>query len=106
MSRRWKIAVAAVVTGLPALLWIAWLASGREVFSKSGKPMEVAVRDELFGDTIVQTRFVRGPLLGYYVGLDLAVAATVAALVAGWTFWRITRRRGRRAAQVDRGSRT
>ena len=42
-----------LLVGLPGLIWIAWLVSGREVFTKGGKAMQVAVRDELFGDVSV-----------------------------------------------------
>ena len=106
MTKRRKSVVVGLLIGLPGLMWIAWLASGREVFTKAGKAAQVAVRDELFGDTVVQTRFVPGPILGHYVGLDLAIAATVAALVVGAILWWLGRRRERQqrgAAQVNRG---
>jgi hypothetical protein len=95
MIRPWKYGVTGGLVGLPALTWIAWLASGREVFTKAGKAREVAVRDELFGDLVTQTRFVPGPIFGHYIGLDLAIAVSLAALAVGTVLW-WRARRGRR----------
>ena len=92
MARR---AWAVVLIGVPSLLAACWLASGRGIFTKSGKAVDVQVRDELFGTTFVQKQFVSGPIFGYYIGLDLVVAAAVVCLIA-WAIsvW-IARRRHR-----------
>ncbi len=80
---------------LPAVVTICWLASGHEVFTKSGKYLNVPVRNELFGDTDIQVQFVPGPLLGYYIGLDLVIVTLLVALFAGLVAWLILRRRRR-----------
>jgi hypothetical protein len=102
-GRRPKYTRWLVVIGLPLLAWAAWLASGREVFTKGGKAVQVAVRNELFGDTDLQTQWARGPLFGWYVGLDVAVLVTLAALVAAGVLWWRMRRQRRRAAPAHGG---
>ena len=72
----------AALIGLPLVVMVLWLASGREIFTKSGKAVDVQVRDELFGTTFVQRQFVPGPILGHYIGLDLVVLAVILCLAA------------------------
>ncbi len=94
---------AAVLIGLPLVLAACWLASGREIFTKSGKAVDVQVRDDLFGTTFVRTQFVPGPIFGYYIGLDLVVAVAIVCLVAwGMTAWVRSWRR-RRASRGGPG---
>jgi hypothetical protein len=94
MSNRGKQVGRASLVGLPVLVVaLLWLASGRGVFTASGKAVPVAVRDTLFGDTTVETRFVSGPVFGYYIGLDAVVVLAVLTLVSGLIWWWIARRR-------------
>ena len=93
----------AALVGMPLLTAILWLTSGREVFTKSGKPAQLAVVDPLFGDTSTQTQFVRGPIFGFYVGLDGIMMVTLACVAAGAIWWWLTRRR-RRATQLVGGT--
>jgi hypothetical protein len=92
MARRVWIAV---LIGLPLAAMGLWLAGGREVLTKSGKAVDVQVPDELFGTTFVQKQFVPGPILGYYIGLDL-VFMTVVLCLAAWTIsrWVVRSRKG------------
>jgi hypothetical protein len=94
----------AALVGMPVLTALLWLASGREVFTKSGKAAQVAVMDPLFGDTTTQTQFVRGPIFGFYVGLDGIMMVTLACVAAGAIWWWAARRR-RRATQLIGGTR-
>ncbi len=103
MRIRGKLGGIVALAGLPVLVGVLWMASGREVFSKSGKAAQVELRDPLFGDSTVQTRFVPGPVLGYYIGLDLVVVVTLAAMSVGAIWWWIARRR-RRAARLAEGA--
>jgi hypothetical protein len=60
---------------LPVVTCVLWLSSGREMLTKSSRAIEFELQDAMFGDTINETHFVPGPILGYYIGLD-AVAVT------------------------------
>jgi hypothetical protein len=105
MSIIWRSVLSSLAIVAAIAVWVAWLASGRETFTKSGKALEVGVRNELFGDVDLQVQLQRGPIFGYYIGLDLAVAVTVAALIILGIVWLSSRRaRRRRAAPVERGS--
>jgi hypothetical protein len=92
-----KLIGVVVLLGLPVLVAVLWLSSGRETLTKSHKIVAVTLSDEIFGGTDVQQRFIRGPLLGYYVGLDLVGTVTAAAIVTG-LIWRWAARRKRRTA--------
>ncbi len=107
MSRARKSLFIGVLIAVPAAAWVACLASGREVFTKAGKAAEITTRD-IFGDAQVEIQFQRGPILGYFIGLDLAVAVTVVALMVGGLAWWVHCRHARRqrAAQVNRGPNT
>ena len=95
MTTRSK-SVISILVAVPLLSAALWLASGREVFTKSGRALEVHVADDLFGGTNTETRFEPGPVLGYYIGLDLVGAATGLAAVAAIVWWRLAIRRRRR----------
>lgn len=70
-----------------------WCASERETLTKSIKYEEVEVPNDLFGDTDVELHPVRGPILGYYVGLDALIGSILACgAAAGVSFWRRRRR--------------
>jgi len=85
-NRRWLtsfwvllILVSAVPTGL-------WLGSGCEVLTKSSKAVEIEVISELFGDTIHEIQLARGPIFGYFVGLDVvALVSSLFLAVVGMT---------------------
>jgi hypothetical protein len=96
MFLRLKHARIMVLIAVPLIITALWLVSGREVFTKSAKSMSVVVHDELFGDQRTEIRLVPGPLLGYYVGLDLVVVSSVAAAAVGTAFWLLDRRRAQR----------
>jgi hypothetical protein len=102
MGLRGKLVCRLALLGLPLLTALLWIASGREVFSKSGKAAQVAVRDALFGDTTVQTQFVPGPIFGWYIGLDLVAVVALVCLAAGSAWWWLARRR--RALEPSGGS--
>ncbi len=91
------IALVVVPLGVAGL----WYASERETFTKSIKYEEVEVPNDLFGDTDPEWHPVRGPILGYYVGLDVVSGSiVVCGAAAGVSFWR----RRRRAAALRRKS--
>ena len=74
-----------------------WLGSGREVLTKQRRPVEVVVEDSVFGDASTEIQWKSGPILGYYVGLDLVFSAAAVSLVgAGLIGWR-SRQGARRA---------
>ena len=73
--------------GISLAVWGLWLYSGREVWTKSRKAVEVEVADELFGGTVTRTRMIEGPIGGYYVGLDVTLAITAGVLAAGGICW-------------------
>ena len=95
MRARSKLAGVAVLVGVPLLVAILWLVSGRGLFTHSRQAVEVTVRDELFGDTRTEQRFVPGPVFGYYVGADVLLLSIVAAAAGGTAWWLISRRRAR-----------
>ncbi len=82
---------------LPVALAILWLASGREVFTKSARMQTVAVPNALFGGTDIQQQSIPGPVGGYYIGLDFVAIAVLIALAASLALWWATRRRLRAA---------
>ena len=104
MLTRGKLLGVLLLIGLPVLAGILWLASGREALTKSDRIVAVTVTDELFGGTNVEQQLVRGPLFGYYIGLDLVGAVTVVAIVCALIWWWVTRRRRRFMAKVEDGS--
>lgn len=95
MYARRRLAGLIILIGVPVLLAVLWLASGRETFTKSGKATEVVVRDPLFGDTLTETRFMPGPILGYYIGLDLLLLSVLFAAIVAAVWWWLARRRRR-----------
>ncbi len=98
-----KIVKQTLLVGAPLLVSVLWLASGREVFTKSRRLVEIEVRDDLFGDMITETQMVRGPVLGYFVGLDLvAVTASVSLTVGGIMLWSGRRKRTRTKLKGER----
>lgn len=82
-----------VLICIPVLAGILWIVSGREILTKTGKPVEV-IKTDVFGDPIPFTQFEPGPVFGHYVGLD-AVAGTAALSILAVTvlWWRQRRRR-------------
>ena len=91
MPRRHTKALRTALILLPVVTGGLWLISGRETLTKPSRAVEVQLEDALFGDIIPETRFVSGPIFGYYVGLD-AVVVTFALMmtlltVAGLLRW-------------------
>jgi len=93
MWARLQLGAVLVLIGLPVLAAVLWLSSGREIATKSGRPVTVQVKDELFGGFNEETHLVPGPIFGYYVGLDVVGAVTAAALGGGVVLWWVSRRR-------------
>ncbi len=91
------------LAGLPLIAGGLWLASGRETLTKPSRSVTVQVQDELFGGVNTEVRSVRGPILGYYIGLDLVGIVLLAALATAMTLWWISRRRRRPAGGVEGG---
>ena len=100
MLTRSKLGGVVVLIGLPLIAAALWISSGRETLTKSGKMIAVTVTDELFGGANVEQRLVRGPLLGYYVGLDVVGAAAAAAVAGGLVWWLVARLRRRPVQQA------
>jgi ABC-type spermidine/putrescine transport system permease subunit II len=92
MTTRLKRWILSLIIALPVAVIITWLASGREVFTKHTKWVQVSARDPLFGDIITQSREVHGPIAGYYVGLDLVVLSVLIAVIAAIVLWWVNRR--------------
>jgi hypothetical protein len=89
-----------LLIALPVLTAALWLASGRETLTKSARTVPVQVKKPLFGDTFTREETVPGPILGYYVGLDLVIVLAAACVVIGgvawWAFHRHVRLRTQR----------
>jgi hypothetical protein len=103
MWTRLQLGAALVLVGLPVFAAVLWLSSGREIVTKSGRPVTVQVKDELFGGSNEETHLVPGPIFGYYIGLDLVGAVTAAALGGGAVLWWVSRRRHRHGRPVEGG---
>ncbi len=84
-----------LIMALPLLVGVAWLVSGHEIFTKSGKYESVAMKDPLFGDSIVQKQWVPGPLAGCYIGLDLVAVSVAIAIIGLLLLWWLNRRYSR-----------
>ncbi len=97
-------AVKPVLILLPLLAAILWLVSGAEVLTKTQKSQTVEVTDDLFGDTITRQELVDGPILGYYIGLDVVGGTTGASVVALLAIHWFTRKQ--RAASAGKESPT
>ncbi len=95
MKRRYGFWLRAVLLGLPLGAAVLWLASGRQVLTKPTRVVDVQVKDPLFGDTIDEKRFVRGPVFGWYVGLDSVIGVSAGSLVVAGGAWVLGRRLGR-----------
>lgn len=93
MTTKGSFMLGGILAGVPVLTAALWLASGREVLTKAERAVTVSVPDRLFGDTNDAVRFVRGPVFGYYVGLDLVIATLVVWLAIVGTCWLLGRRR-------------
>lgn len=99
MRARSKLAGVAILIGVPLLVAILWIVSGHGMFTQARRIVGIPVRDELFGGTSTELRFVPGPVFGYYVGVDFLLLTIVAAAAGGTAWWLISRRRGRRARE-------
>jgi hypothetical protein len=80
----------------PAIATVLWLRSGREHLTKSMKSVEIRRHDDLFGGDEIVHEFKRGPIAGYFVGLDAVAVATVASVVLVGVSWITTRRPAQR----------
>lgn len=86
---------------LPVLVVALWVVSGRETLTKPFKFVQIQQRDELFGDVTPVNQEVRGPILGYFIGLDAVVLTTAFTGVAsGVVLWLTGRRKT--ASHVER----
>ncbi len=100
MKGSYRLWFRAVLLGVPLLAAVLWLASGREVLTKSARVVDIEVKDDLFGDTVVEKRFVRGPVFGWYVGLDSVIVLSAGALAISGGAWLVGRWRDRRKEAV------
>lgn len=98
--RRCVSLVWAALVILPLITCALWLSSGRETLTKSFRTVEVAVNDELFGDSTDETLLIHGPIVGYFIGLDAVIVTSAVSFsllsIAGW------RRRRRRKEAIGR----
>lgn len=86
---------------LPLVTAGLWLLSGRETLTKPMKYVQVEQKDELFGDVTPVNQEVRGPIFGYFIGVDAVVlTAAFAGVAAGVVLWLTGRRRA--ASQAER----
>lgn len=83
----------ALICILPPLAALGlWAGSGRENLTKSTKNVQVEAVDDVFGDRITRTEARRGPVFGYFVGLDAVAGAAAVGLMAGGVWiWRLRR---------------
>lgn len=89
------ILLAGVVCGM-------WLGSGREILTKSSRAVEIEVYDDVFGDSLPRTELVRGPIWGYYIGLDAVAATASLFLLFVITIVVIRRTRGPRHERYEK----
>lgn len=80
---------------MPLLFAALWFFSGRERLTKREKIVELDVLDDTFGDRITRVESRRGPVLGYFIGLDAVVIAAAAGIAIGGVGWWIHRRHAR-----------
>ena len=84
---------------LPIVIGGLWLGSGRETLTKPFRSVEVEVQDDLFGGTNEEYHPIRGPVLGYFIGLDaVIVTSIVSAGLLAFTGWSMHRQRNRLTA--------
>lgn len=93
MNGKWIILWRLILICIPMLAMVLWLASGREVLTKTGKYVEVEIVDEVFRDKTTEYQLVRGPILGCYIGLDLVLGSTAGSLAVGGVSWFVRHRR-------------
>lgn len=102
--RRYRGVILCVLALAPILATVLCAASGYERVTKPSKAVRVRERDELFGDMIESERMVRGPILGYYIGLDaVGVSAAGAVVLAALLLW-ATRARYRPVSDAPKRS--
>src|SRR5437764_222747 len=98
MNKRHRLAgiTRFVLLALPVVAVALWIGSGRETFTKHAKVVQVEARDDVFGDAVTEARIVRGPILGYFVGLDIVIVSAAASLVIGMSAGILRRRAQKR----------
>ena len=96
-----RLAYWAILVSVPALVGFLWLASGRERLTKHFRTVSVAETNDLFGDTAIVQKFIPGPILGYYVGLDLVVIVVLVSLAIASTVSLVKLLARRRAAREE-----
>ena len=93
MSRRTKLLLPLLA---PMLALVLWLCSGRENLTKSERPVTVTKENPGFDDGSTYTEMKPGPILGYYVGLDIVAIAGLVAAVAVAGIWLLSWRASNR----------
>jgi hypothetical protein len=96
MKTAGRLVFRGILLGVPLLAAVLWLVSGRQIFTQAERAVTIQVPDKLFGGMNTETHFVRGPIFGYYVGLDAVVVTTFVCVVIGGVSWLLRRRRERR----------
>jgi hypothetical protein len=89
-ARGWAMLLSGAAIGIALGLW---LLSGRQGLTKRELSVTVEVRDELVGDIVTREEFQRGPIFGYYVGLDAVGLTAAAGVLASGLTWALTRER-------------
>ncbi len=93
---RMNIVIRTVLICIPLLAGLLWIVSGREILTKTGKPVEV-IEIDAFGDPNPIIHFEPGRVFGYYVGLDAVAGTAALSLFAATVLWWRQRRRRRRS---------
>lgn len=87
-----------LLVALVSIVTLLWHFGGQERLTKTFKTISKPFEDPDFGDVTMRDEVVRGPVLGYFVGLDAVIVIAIgAAIVAGVTML-ATRRRVLRAS--------
>jgi hypothetical protein len=80
-----RLAYWAILGCIPAFAVGLWQTSGRGMWTQRVRYVSVDVADTLFGDTTQVQQAIPGPIHGYYVGLDMVVAAALLAIAIAST---------------------
>lgn len=86
---------------LPVFTACLWIGSGRETLTKPRRAVEIEVEDELFGDSFNELRLVRGPIFGYYIGLDAVIVTGMLSMSLVGGAKAVDRRRDRKRNEAE-----
>jgi len=86
---------------LPVFTCCLWVGSGRETLTKPRRAVEIEVEDELFGDSFKELQLVRGPIFGYYIGVDAVMVTGVLSMTLVGSARAMNRRRDRNRGETE-----